>query len=208
MRRRRGLRLKTPNGGETWYAGTTQSIRWSFTGATGPNVKIELLDSKGKVVSIIANSTPIGELSFLEGEGSYKWKIPSTQNPGQYTVRISSTTKKTVKDTSDALFTIHAPFVPPTITVASPNGGESWQAGTTHAIQWTYTGDPGSTVKIEAYRTTGTAPGLLSGRCEHVDRHRRDRILLVGHSRGATCRIGLQDRGNEYHQRLLYGYKR
>ena len=149
--------MKDPNGGETWYAGTTQTIRWSFMGNTGPNVKIELLDAKGKAVSIIAASVPIGEAGFLEGQGSYKWAIPTTQNPGQYTVRITSTTKKSIKDTSNGKFTIHAPFIPPTIKVASPNGGESWQAGTTHTIQWTYTGDPGSNVKIEAYRTTGTA---------------------------------------------------
>ena len=152
-----GILVKDPNGGETWYAGATQTIRWSFMGNTGPDVKIELLDSKGKTVNIIAASVPIGKAGFLEGQGSYKWTIPTTQNPGQYTVRITSTTKKSIKDTSDGKFTIHAPFIPPTITVTSPNGGESWQAGTTHTIQWSYTGDPGSNVKIEAYRTTGTA---------------------------------------------------
>jgi hypothetical protein len=34
------------------------------------------------------------------------------------------------------------------ITVTSPNGGESWQRGTSHAITWSYTGSPGSTVNI------------------------------------------------------------
>jgi hypothetical protein len=36
-----------------------------------------------------------------------------------------------------------------TITVVAPNGGESWEAGTEHAIQWSYTGDPGAAVKIQ-----------------------------------------------------------
>jgi len=152
-----GVIVKNPNGGEIWYAGSTQTIRWSFIGNTGPNVKIELLNKQGKVDSIIAASVPIGEAGFLEGQGSYKWNIPSTQNPGQYAVRVTSTTKKSIKDTSDGLFTFHAPFIPPTITVASPNGGESWEAGSTHTIQWSYSGDPGSTVKIDAYRITGTA---------------------------------------------------
>ena len=35
------------------------------------------------------------------------------------------------------------------VTVKSPNGGENWQVGTTQKIQWTYTGNPGSYVKIE-----------------------------------------------------------
>lgn len=152
-----GITLKAPNGGESWYAGTNQTIRWNFSRDTGANVKIELLDSKGKVVSVIANSTPSGDVGRLEGEGTYKWAIPSAQKPGQYGIRISSTAKKSIKDTSNSSFTIHAPFVPPTITVVSPNGGESWQAGVTHTIQWSYTGAPGSMVKIEAYRTAGTA---------------------------------------------------
>src|SRR5690606_25430472 len=36
-----------------------------------------------------------------------------------------------------------------TITVGTPNGGEVWAAGSTQNISWTYTGDPGPTVKIE-----------------------------------------------------------
>jgi YD repeat-containing protein len=35
------------------------------------------------------------------------------------------------------------------ITVVSPNGGESWKRNSTHAITWSYTGNPGSYVKIE-----------------------------------------------------------
>ncbi len=35
------------------------------------------------------------------------------------------------------------------LTVASPNGGESWVRGTTHTLTWTSTGSPGANVKIE-----------------------------------------------------------
>ncbi len=40
----------------------------------------------------------------------------------------------------------------PGITLASPNGGEQWQAGTTAAIKWNYTGNPGSYVKLDLYK--------------------------------------------------------
>ena len=43
-------------------------------------------------------------------------------------------------------------YTPPhvsTITVTSPNGGESWIRGTTHTITWTSSGSPGANVKIE-----------------------------------------------------------
>jgi YD repeat-containing protein len=35
------------------------------------------------------------------------------------------------------------------ITVVSPNGGESWKRNSTYSITWSYTGNPGSYVKIE-----------------------------------------------------------
>jgi len=37
----------------------------------------------------------------------------------------------------------------PSISLTLPNGGESWPQGSVQTIQWTYTGDPGSDVKIE-----------------------------------------------------------
>ena len=33
--------------------------------------------------------------------------------------------------------------------MTAPNGGESWATGTTQTITWTFTGNPGSLVKIE-----------------------------------------------------------
>jgi C1A family cysteine protease len=41
------------------------------------------------------------------------------------------------------------PVTPPALTVALPNNGENWKTGSSHAITWTYTGNPGSKVKIE-----------------------------------------------------------
>jgi hypothetical protein len=52
------------------------------------------------------------------------------------------------------------------ITVTSPNGGESWVTGTKHRIQWSYTGDPGTAVKIQllkagkAVRTIATSASV------------------------------------------------
>jgi len=37
----------------------------------------------------------------------------------------------------------------PSITITSPIGGDNWLRGTKQNIQWTYTGNPGSHVKIE-----------------------------------------------------------
>ena len=131
------ITVTVPNGGEFWTAGTTQTIRWNYTGTPGSYVKIELL--KGGVLNrTITSSTSIGS-------GSFNWNIPSTQVPGSdYTIKITSTSNSSYSDTSDA-FTINGP----TITVTSPSIADTWDAGTLHLITWSYTGNPGSYVKIE-----------------------------------------------------------
>jgi hypothetical protein len=45
--------------------------------------------------------------------------------------------------------TVTGTFVAPSLTLTSPNGGESLKAGTFKRIKWTYTGRPGPYVKIE-----------------------------------------------------------
>jgi M6 family metalloprotease-like protein len=143
-----GITVTTPNGGDNWQAGTTQTIEWSYIGSPGTYVRIELY-KRGSLNRRIVSSTPIGG----GGVGSYMWTIPASQTPGaDYTMKISSTASKSYSDTSDGNFTISSPSSTPSITVTTPNGGESWQSGTTHAIQWSYSGDPGTFVKIELYK--------------------------------------------------------
>nr|WP_309243023.1 lamin tail domain-containing protein [Hyalangium versicolor] len=64
-------------------------------------------------------------------------------------VRITDTSNSTVTDTSNAAFTI----VAASVTVTSPNGGESWVGGTSQNITWTSTGV--TNVKLE-YTANGT----------------------------------------------------
>jgi hypothetical protein len=139
------IKVVSPNGGVSWPAGTSQTITWNYTGNPGTYVKIELLKN-GVVDRVISSSRSKGS----GGSGSYSWLVPSTQTGGsEYRVRITSTSNSAITDTSDNNFTIVGP-PPPTITVTSPNNGtESWPAGTSQTITWTYTGNPGTYVKIE-----------------------------------------------------------
>ena len=222
------IAVSTPNGSESWQAGTTQTITWNYTGNPGSFVKIDLY--KGTSLNrTITSSTSAGS----SGTGSYTWPIPADVSAGtDYRVNVTSTSYSSVSDMSDGYFTIVAapPFsasglvtsggaglsgvtmtfsgtgtIPaskmtessgvwnqtgfqmgttyrvtpsragytfspayrdfsaestglnftatpvPTagITVVSPNGGENWKAGLSYAITWTYTGNPGSKVKIE-----------------------------------------------------------
>jgi hypothetical protein len=96
------ITVSTPNGGETWQTGTTQTISWTYTGNPGSYVRIELFKN-GVLNRTIATRTSIGS----SGSGSYNWRIPSTQTPGtDYKIKITSTTNSSYSDTSDNNFTI------------------------------------------------------------------------------------------------------
>ncbi len=65
-----------------------------------------------------------------------------------YKVIVQSTSQPNVKDTSNNNFIITTGTTASSITVASPNGGETWQRGKTYPITWSYAGSPGSSVSI------------------------------------------------------------
>ncbi len=91
--------------------------------------------------------------------GSYSWTIPAAQAPGtDYRVRLTYKFYDAISDASNANFTIEACFSPPSVTVVSPNGGETWMRGQAHTIQWSYFGCPGPSVKIEL---TKAVPGTI-----------------------------------------------
>jgi len=151
-----------PNGGEDWQQGTTRTIRWNYIGTPGPTVKIEALKGDD-VLAVISPGTPVG----TEGSGSLPLMLPINAPVGtNYRIRVSSTTNSVYTDTSDASFRIVA-NTSSSVTVVSPNGGENFVQGSNQTIRWTYTGNPGSLVKIEALRN-GTvlaviAPGTSIG---------------------------------------------
>jgi len=161
------ITVTSPNGGESWKRGTTHTITWSYSGSPGSTVKIVLLKG-GTEVSTIVSSVSTGS----GGTGSYIWPISSSATTGSnFKVSIQSTSQPTIKDTSNTSFAITSGTPPPSITVTSPNGGESWKRGTTHTITWDYAGTPGSTVKIELLKGDALykvlTPGTSIGRANH-----------------------------------------
>lgn len=142
------ITVTSPNGGETWMRGTTKTISWTSSGSPGANVKIELL--KGGVLnSTIVSSTPNGGSG-----GSYSWNIPADQTLGDdYKIKVTSTSNSEYNDTSDNNFRI-SNYIPPaaSITVTSPNGGETWRRATIRLITWSSVGNVGSNVKIELWK--------------------------------------------------------
>jgi hypothetical protein len=141
----------SPNGGETLTRGTVVPITWSYTGDPGENVKIELYNGS-TLSSTITSSTSLSA-------GSYNWTIPSTQAFGSnYTIKVTSTTNSAISDTSNGPFTITGP----SITVTSPNGGETLVRGSVVTLTWSYTGNPGASVKIQLYNGTTLSRTITS----------------------------------------------
>lgn len=134
-----------PNGGESWTAGTTQTIQWTTTNPTG-SVTLELLKN-GQHIQGIA-SVPMAL-------GSYPWSICEFIGDGSdYRVRISQCDCPTcLQDDSDADFSITGSSPPPSVTLAltSPNGGETLNVSTHHTITWTST-NPSGIVSIDLLR--------------------------------------------------------
>jgi len=133
--------VESPNGSESWQRGTSHNIIWNSFGDVGSGVKIELF--KGGVMNLkITSST--------SNDGSYVWSIPSNQAIGSdYRIKITSTTNSSYYDYSNNDFSIAGQA---SITVTSPNGGESWQRGTSHNITWDSFGDVGPDVRIDLYK--------------------------------------------------------
>jgi hypothetical protein len=142
--------VTAPNGGETWYVGSTQNITWTYTGPPS-QYDIEYSTDNGTTWNLVATNVSVGA-----GGGSYAWVIPNTPST-QCLVRVTDMIDPTRTDVSNAVFTIAAP----TITVVSPNGGESWLIGSTQTISWNSVG-PISQVMIEYTSDGGTTWNLIA----------------------------------------------
>ena len=86
----------SPDGGESWLAGTTQSIAWKTIG-TIAEVKIEYtLDNGAHWIEVIAATA---------NNGSYLWIVPATPSR-RCLVRISDVVNASINGTSEAMFSI------------------------------------------------------------------------------------------------------
>lgn len=137
------LHLTSPNGGETWQAGQNKTITWQSTNPTG-TVGLWLMRGGSFVTQI--GSAPMSA-------GSIDWVVcPTVGDADNYRVYIAwYDCGPIVSDSSDADFSITGSRALPDIQVTSPNGGESWALGSTHAITWT-SADPIGTVSIDLYQ--------------------------------------------------------
>lgn len=119
------ITLLLPNGGETWYTGTSRSIRWNCVNMTG-NIRIEYSTNSGMWWLPVTEAVPVTNGIFL-------WNIPNTPS-AQCKVRIYDPNNEfTLYDQSDHNFTISNASH---LVLRAPNGGERWTVGSVHNIEW------------------------------------------------------------------------
>ena len=128
--------ITQPNGGELLTIGDSYFIKWTIDGQiTSHYVKIEYSkDDFASDVHTISSYTP--------NDGEFTWLSVADDSSSTVKVRISDleTDFEDVLDTSDNYFEIRQPSV----TVTSPNGGESWYATGEYPITWSKEGAVGS----------------------------------------------------------------
>ena len=131
------ITVLSPNGGETWTVGSTQTIRWTSQNLpSGSNYQFS--------IDLRINDVHIRSLfPSTENDGTQQWIVPDIVSSGIATglkIRLSlyevGTGKLLYYDDSDATFSIMAAGTP-SITVLSPNRGETLVKGTSYTIQWT-----------------------------------------------------------------------
>lgn len=144
------LTVISPNGGEIWQVGSSQNLTWSSSGVSG-SVKLEYTTNGSTWTVINANTA---------NDGGEPWTVPAAPT-SQARVRVTSLGDASVTDTSNGAFSIVSVPVA-SITVTSPNGGESWTVGTVRTITWSSSNVSGS-VRIDYSTDAGSTWTPITG---------------------------------------------
>lgn len=117
------LELLAPQGGEEWFSGTQQRIRWQ--GIAAQQIALDFSADDGASWAEIAGPLPASAGEFL-------WTVPGFTST-ECRIRIRDVSG-TLSDETPANFTI---YLRPEITLIAPNGGEAWRVGTNQNVLWT-----------------------------------------------------------------------
>lgn len=145
--------ITTPASSAQWYSGSSYLIRWTISGNPGPYARLSLYDNGSFVSDIIA--------SVAASAGQYVWALPwALTTSSGYRIKVMSLT-------DSAVYALSVPFTitrtPSTLAVTSPVSSTNWNTGTSHYLSWTYSGNPGTYVKLALYNGTALAAELSSG---------------------------------------------
>ena len=166
------IQVLSPNGGETWTKGTTQTIQWRDSAPVplypcsvvscppSPPIyyDIELVSyypspcQPGSECPVPLPYTIANNVSGF----SYSWSVGKIMTSGgiapdgSYMVQICQSGTN-ICDASDSYFKVVSGIPEPYIQVLSPNGGEMWQTGMPQTIRWNSQNAP--TVMVDLVRS-------------------------------------------------------
>src|SRR5205823_418575 len=121
------LTVTSPNGGENWTAGTTQTISWTVSGSTA-NVwyyKVALSTDGGSTWPASGTANDLTPSGIVDANArSFSWTIGNSLNTNQARIRVraidfSGFVIGTASDVSDGNFTISPAVTNPTLTLTS-----------------------------------------------------------------------------------------
>jgi formylglycine-generating enzyme required for sulfatase activity/protocatechuate 3,4-dioxygenase beta subunit len=135
------LTLVSPHGGESLIIGSTYEITWNDVGVD--TLALLTLCQEGKAAQIIAMVDPLAK-SYTWTVGTYSGGI--AEKGGGYYIKIE-TADALFSSTSDGTFYLENSA----LTLNTPNGGESWELGTTQSISWLQSGLTGD-ITIDLYK--------------------------------------------------------
>jgi hypothetical protein len=140
------INLNSPNGGETWQAGTNHLINWTSTDINFVTIEYST-DNGGSWTTIINQQAA--------STNNYIWNIPQNVNSTQALVRIYDFDDPFFTDVSDAVFSISR------LQLQSPTIGQKLLVNSTHAIQWIASGNIAN-VKLEYSTNAGNNWQLIT----------------------------------------------
>ena len=154
------VKVLSPNGGETWPLEYQKLIKWGGPSSISDGYEIALLSSdktKNWKIGRYGVSTFWGGIATLWTVGNYvscSQSVCEKIQPGEYYIKITNL-KSGASDESDESFKI-SPAQKRTISVISPNGGETLKIGETLDISWTTSVDAELLVKLAPVNSQGT----------------------------------------------------
>ncbi|RPI23755.1 MAG: hypothetical protein EHM57_03525, partial [Actinobacteria bacterium] len=148
-----GYRITQPAEGDTWYLGTSHTVRWNRAGTCPSPVGLHLL--RGDIeVAVIAEET--GD------DGAFTWTVPSDSQPGgDFAIRIHDTDDWNSYDVSDAFTIADEPSC--AYQVDEPTAASTWRMGETHDIQWSSSDGCEGNVDLDLLRAGGTVASIAAG---------------------------------------------
>lgn len=113
------IKLLSLSSGEKLFGSYKSTLTWNATGVAA--VRLEYSADNGATWKLI-------QTEIEAAKGQYDWSVPSIQSL-TCLLKVSSVADPSINSIS-AVFSINS------IIVQSPNGGETWNAGSTQTIKW------------------------------------------------------------------------